>query len=83
MARSSRFERGCVEYVRTVFPLEIGFPADDVCCKYCEFCHSENGGSRFRCWRTGEILFWYDSLVGERCPLDLPKEYKYTEENET
>ena len=82
MARSAKYDRGCVEYVRTVYRLEISFPAGNVCCKYCEFCHSENGGSRFRCWRTGEILFWYDCMVGERCPLDLPEEYKCMEETD-
>ena len=81
MARSPKYERGCVNYVRTVFPMEIGFPADHVCCKYCEFCRSENAGTRFRCSLTGEILFWYDQVTGERCPLDLPNEYKCVEEN--
>ena len=62
----------CLEYVKVVFPLEISFPADRVFCDFCEFCHSENSGTRFRCYLTGEILPYHNAITGHRCPLDLP-----------
>ena len=64
---------GCDSYVTVVYPLKVSFPADCVVCDFCEFCHSENSGTRFRCYLTGEILPYHNAVTGLRCPLDLPK----------
>lgn len=62
---------GCLEYVTCDFTVHIAFPAKKVCCQFCEFCHSENGGSRFRCNVTGEILPYYNQGLGMNCPLPI------------
>ena len=68
----SHYGNGCLSYVKVIHPLEIAFPADRVVCDWCEFCHSENSGTRFRCYLTGEILPYHNAATGARCPLDLP-----------
>lgn len=80
MPRPARSSRCCYDYVRVTHTFEIAFPADSVCCDWCEFCHSENSGTRFRCYLTGEILPWHNGMTGERCPLDLPKKTEMNEE---
>ena len=64
-----RYERGCTKYVQRQITLTISFPADKVCCDLCEFCHTENSGTRFRCLRTGEILPYHNVDYGLKCPL--------------
>lgn len=70
----------CLEYVHVSYPLEIHFPVDQVACRLCPFCHSENSGTRFRCVETGEILPYFDKITGLRCPLDLPAKRPEVEE---
>jgi len=76
----AKYERGCVEYVTASITLEIHFPKDRVVCDLCEFCHTENSGTRFRCLRTGEILPFHNVDYGLRCPL-FP-EYNTIKESE-
>jgi len=79
MARAA-IRHECLEYVSVSYPMEIHFPADQVVCKICPFCHSENSGTRFRCVETGEILPYFDKITGLRCPLNIPTQN--TNENE-
>ena len=81
-SRTAKYPTGCREYLVTVFPLRIAFPADNVCCDYCDFCRSENAGSRFRCYLTCEILPYHNSVPGARCPLDIPNPQKTNESQE-
>ncbi len=70
----------CLEYVTTQITLDVGFPTDQVVCDLCDFCRSENAGTRFRCIRTSEILAAHNKTIGRRCPLDLPNPYHEIEE---
>ena len=79
---SSHIGTGCMDYVTVTFPLRVCFPADEVICDLCEFCHSENSGTRFRCYLTGEILPFHGSCLGQRCPLGLQGENNYDIEEE-
>ena len=78
----ARVERQCTEYIRCVLPVEICFPANKVCCDLCEFCHTENSGTRFRCMRTAEILPYHNVGVGLKCPLPINLQPTNEEENE-
>ena len=66
-------KNGCTKYITTELTIEVGFPEDQVVCDLCDFCRSENAGTRFRCILTAEILAFHNKGIGRRCPLDLPK----------
>ncbi len=72
----------CLEYVTTQITLDVGFPKDQVICDLCDFCRSENAGTRFRCILTSEILATHNKTIGRRCPLDLPNPYHMNEREE-
>ena len=80
MAAKLPVRHECLEYVKTVYPLEISFPAGMVRCDICPFCHSENSGTRFRCVETGEILPFFNKTTGLRCPLDITTQTTEIEE---
>lgn len=69
MARG--FDMGCVEYTTCIYPLKISFPKGMEICDICQFCHTENSGTRFRCTETGEILPYHNRGRGMRCPLPI------------
>ena len=71
MARPSKFDHGCIEYVTCDYQMHICFPKDWIVCDHCPFCHAENSGTRFRCYETGEILPYHNSGIGVRCPLPI------------
>ena len=66
-------KNGCTKYITTELTIEVGFPEDQVICDLCDFCRSENAGTRFRCILTAEILAFHNKGIGRRCPLNLPK----------
>lgn len=71
MANRSSGKGFCTKYITVTYPMEVSFPADQVVCDMCDFCRSENAGTRFRCSRTGEILPVHNKTIGMRCPLGL------------
>ena len=60
---------GCTEYVEASCVYETAFPVGRVACDLCDFCRSENAGTRFRCLLTAEILPFHNKSIGLRCPL--------------
>lgn len=72
----------CTEYVTVSYQMEVAFPVDQVICDLCDFCRSENAGTRFRCSRTGEILPVHNKTIGRRCPLGIRTKYAEGEEEE-
>ena len=38
-------------------------------CKYCDYCDYDSRIERARCRITGEILPYYDTSMGCKCPL--------------
>lgn len=78
MAR--QFDRGCMEYTECDYTIHIGFPKGMEICDLCEFCHTENAGTRFRCMRTAEILPFHNKGLGMRCPLPITLNQKTDEE---
>ena len=70
---------GCTVYTTASYVYTASFPEGNVCCDLCDFCRSENAGTRFRCSATGEILPYHNKSTGLRCPLNFNDE----KENET
>lgn len=66
-----RIKNGCTEYITTQLTIDVSFPKDQVICDLCNFCRSENAGTRFRCSLTAEILAFHNVTIGRSCPLDL------------
>ena len=62
---------GCTEYITGVMVYSASFPNGQVICDMCDFCRSENAGTRFRCSQTGELLPYHNKDIGLRCPLDF------------
>ena len=63
-----------IEYVTARMVYRIAFPPDKVCCDICDFCRTENAGTRFRCTVTAEILPFHNKTTGIRCPLQFDEE---------
>ena len=78
----SRTSGICLEYVTAKLEVEFNFPKDEIICDLCNFCRSENAGTRFRCNLTSEILAAHNKTIGRRCPLDLPNPYHAIDEEE-
>lgn len=49
--------------------VQIGFPEDDLCCRWCPLMGSEYRPNREYCKKTGEILLAPEHTIGENCPL--------------
>ena len=58
-------KNGCTKYTRAV--VDINFPEDRVCCKYCILLQTY---SRNQCMRTGELIADING-VGVWCPLEI------------
>lgn len=71
---------GCTEYVVGRLIYEAAFPEGRVCCDFCDFCRSENAGTRFRCSMTAEILPFHNKSIGLRCPLTIDQNKKENDE---
>lgn len=69
----ARFDKGVSYYTRMVVP--IGFPEDQVICRWCPLMRAVDGGTRHMCMATGEIIYGIDSRP-DGCPA---KEEKYGE----
>ena len=52
----------------------VAFPADMVICDVCEFCRTENNGTRFRCLLNSRILPYHNRCIGRDCPLPITAE---------
>ena len=61
--------RYTLNYIQRQVTMTINFPEDMVICDVCDFCRSENNGTRFRCMLTSEILPYHNKVTGLRCPL--------------
>nr|DAF67540.1 MAG TPA: hypothetical protein [Caudoviricetes sp.] len=67
-----KFERGVSYYTHGT--VEIDFPEDDICCRWCPLMASEYRPNREYCQKTGEYLVAPDSMVGEKCPMVFSEE---------
>lgn len=67
----ARFDKGVSYYTRTMIP--VCFPEDAVICRYCPVMRAIDGGSRYMCMATGEILYSIDSKP-EGCPAEEVKD---------
>lgn len=61
------FSRGVSYY--TSGTVEIGFPEDDICCRWCPLMGMELKIDRAYCKRTGEYLVSPNFEVGMNCPI--------------
>lgn len=49
--------------------VEVGFPEDDICCRWCPLMSVEIKTDRHYCRKTGEYLLAKDFYVGANCPI--------------
>lgn len=68
MARG--FDKGVQYYTHGT--VEIPFPEDQVCCRWCPLMRADAGGARHLCVVTGLILADIDSRPDE-CPVTVNK----------
>ena len=71
MATKKRFDAGCVDYIECDVNIHVAFPADMVICDICDFCRTENSGSRYRCLLNSRILPYHNKAIGIDCPLPI------------
>lgn len=65
------FENGVSFYGTYKAEIEISFPEDEICCRWCKYCFPEKELSRHRCRLTNEILYnpYVIGVVGDECPI--------------
>ena len=63
------FSRGVSYYTKGT--ITIGFPEDDVCCRWCPMMGVEIKTDRSYCRKTGEYLFAPNYRIGDRCPIEF------------
>ena len=73
-----RFDRGVSYYTFAETTIQVGFPEDDIKCKWCPFLKHYDGLNRDKCGLTDDILFSTE-LIGHHCPLTILNDVK-TEE---
>lgn len=66
----ARFDRGVSFYTRGKLNVDIAFPEDAVCCKYCPFLRADANGARYKCVITGSILYGIEAM-GSDCPIEI------------
>ena len=65
------FENGVRFYGKYKAEIEISFPEDEICCRYCRYCFSEKELGRYRCRLTNEIIYnpYVIGVAGGECPI--------------
>ena len=75
-----KFDRGVSYYTFADLSMQIGFPEDDVKCKWCRFLRHYDNLDRDKCALTDDILYSRE-LIGHNCTLVILNDVK-TEELE-
>lgn len=63
-----RFDGGVGYYTKYRLDALFAFPEDVMCCRYCRFIRSDNGGIRYKCVVTDRVIFNFDQ-PGPDCPM--------------
>ena len=66
------FSRGVSYYTKG--SVEIGFPEDDICCRWCPLMGIETKVDRSYCKKTGEYLVAPNFVIGAKCPIKFEDE---------
>ena len=70
-------KNGISKYTHFIF--HVYMPEGQECCQLCPACKQDNDIETKRCKQTGEIIPYFKTDRGDRCPLELVDE---TEEDE-
>lgn len=70
-----RFDKGVSYYTMMELTMEIGFPEDEVKCKWCRFLKHYDSMNRDKCGLTDDILYSTET-IGHNCPLRFINEVK-------
>lgn len=65
-----KFDKGVLYYTFAEYTIQIGFPEDEVKCKWCKFLRHYDGLNRDKCGLTEDILYSTE-LRGLNCPLTI------------
>ena len=68
---AARAKHECTRYITVPVTVEVSFPEDMVICDVCDFCRTENSGSRYRCMLNAKILPYHNKCIGQFCPLPI------------
>ena len=71
-----KFESGVKWYTTGQAVVDIYFPEDDICCKWCPFCRSESDLGRFWCRLNNKMIYNPFTGIGDNCPIDFESEEK-------
>lgn len=66
----AKFDKGITWYTTCNLDINIGFPEDEVKCKWCPFLRHFDSTDRDFCQITNEILFTRE-FTGMKCPLTI------------
>lgn len=68
-----RFDTGVRYYTLGHVEMDVPFPEDAVCCRYCPFLRADAGGVRHKCVLTGRVVYGLDWRP-EECPIIIKEE---------
>ena len=69
------FDRGVSYYTIADLTMQIGFPEDSVCCRWCPFLRHYDSMDRDKCGITEDILYSKE-IRGHNCPLVIINQVK-------
>ena len=75
-----KFDNGVSFYTFAETTIQIGFPEEDVKCKWCPFIKHYDSLGRDKCALTNDILYSKE-LRGHNCPLTILNDVKTEELN--
>lgn len=70
----ANFDKGVSFYTQGKAEITVNFPENDICCKWCPHCRSEDSLKRHWCRLTGRMIYSPMTTIGEDCPLSFKEE---------
>lgn len=64
------FDKGVMYYTNAAATVHVGFPEDQVCCRWCPFIKHYDSLDRDKCILTEDILYSKETR-GRNCPLEI------------
>ena len=75
---AKRFDSGVSYFTVANLDMNVFFPENEFCCKWCRFLQHNDGLDRDKCALTNDVLYSRE-FIGQNCPLTIINEIK-TEE---
>lgn len=66
--------QGVTYYTTGFVNIPVHFPEDRVACQWCPYTRYEDGTKRHSCRFTNEFLPYWNTTIGNQCPIDFKED---------